>query len=79
MKAILQGWNFLRILRLLIGVAILVQGIVTKDSLGMFLGVLFGGMAVANVGCCGASGCAINPRATNRTQNVQYEELDIKK
>lgn len=79
MKAILQGWNFMRILRLGLGIAILVQGIIAKETMTVVLGVIFGGMAVANIGCCGTNGCAINSRSTNKTQKVDYEELDIKK
>ena len=79
MKAILQGWNFMRILRLGLGIAILVQGIVAKETMTMVLGVIFGGMALANIGCCGINGCAINSRSTNKTQTIDYEELDIKK
>ncbi len=79
MRTILQGWNFMRILRLGLGIAILVQGIVVKDILTVVLGVMFGGMALANIGCCGTNGCAINSRPTNKSENVDYEELDIKK
>ena len=79
MKAIIQGWNFLRILRLGLGIAILVQGIVAKETMTMVLGVIFGGMALANIGCCGTNGCAVNSRSTNKTQKIDYEELDIKK
>ncbi len=79
MKTILQGWNFMRILRLGLGIAILVQGIVAKETMTMVLGAIFGGMALANIGCCGTNGCAINSRSTNKAQNIDYEELDIKK
>lgn len=75
MKNILQGWNIMRALRLVIGTAILVQGIVSKDTMTILLGGLFGGLAVANVGCCGSNTCAIT-RNTNRIQKVQYEEVD---
>ena len=79
MKALLQGWNFIRILRLILGVVILVQGIVAKDPMTILLGVVVGGMAVANIGCCGTNGCAINPTPNNQTKKIHYEELDIKK
>ena len=77
MKAITQGWNFMRILRLILGIAILVQGIVAKDATAIVLGVVFGGMAVANIGCCGAGGCAVNNRSTsnNKTGDIHYEEV----
>ena len=79
MKAILQGWSFMRILRLVLGIAILVQGIVSKETISMVLGLMLGGMALSNIGCCGTNGCAINNRSTNKTQSIDYEELDIKK
>ena len=79
MKTILQGWNFMRILRLLLGVAIVIQGIVLKDAMSLVLGIIFGGLAVANIGCCGTNGCAIDNRSTNIDQKTDYEELDTKK
>ncbi len=78
MKAIMQRWNFMRLLRLVLGVAILVQGIVSKDTMTIILGTAFGGMALANIGCCGSNGCAINTRAA-KSQKIKYEELDSKK
>ncbi|WP_018613965.1 hypothetical protein [Segetibacter koreensis] len=76
MKAILQGWNFKRILRLVLAIGILVQGIVARDTVTIVLGVVFGGMAMANIGCCGTGGCAVNPRnSNNKTQDIEYEEV----
>ena len=60
MKIILQHWNFIRFIRLVLGLGILIQGILYKDPLRIILGLLFGGMAVANIGCLGNSGCSIN-------------------
>lgn len=79
MRAILQGWNFMRIVRLGLGIAILIQGVVAKETMTVVLGVILGGMALANIGCCGTNGCAVNSRPANKTQKVDYEELDIKK
>ena len=77
MRAILQGWNFIRIIRLVLGIAILVQGIMTKDFLTAVLGIFFAGMAVANVGCCGTKGCAVNTaRSIKDKSNIEYEEVD---
>jgi hypothetical protein len=76
MKAILQGWNFMRILRFVLGIAIIVQGIVSKETMTTVLGVVFGGMALANIGCCGMGGCAVNRTPTsNKQEEVQYEEV----
>jgi len=63
-------------LRLVLGTAILVQGIVAKDTITIILGVTFAGMAVANIGCCGGGGCAVNTRSTNnKTEDIHYEEV----
>ena len=79
MKTMLQGWNFMRIFRLVLGAAIVVQGVIAKDVLTIILGFIFGGMAVANIGCCGTSGCAIKPSAGDKTKTTNYEELVNKK
>lgn len=80
MKAILQNWNFMRIIRLLLGVGILINGIITKDVTSIILGVAFAAMPVFNIGCCGTNGCAvnINPSIKNK-KNIEYEEVDTKK
>ena len=77
MKTILQSWNFMRILRLRLGTTIMVQGIVARDTVTIILGVAFAGMAVANIGCCGAGGCAVNTRTitNNKTKDIHYEEV----
>ena len=77
MRAILTNWNFVRIIRLILGGVILVQGIVGKDIISIVFGILFGGMAVLNIGCCGA-GCSVNFRSENKRKIINYEELDAK-
>ena len=76
MKTILQGWHFMRTLKLIIAIAIVVQGISSRDTVTIVLGVLFGGMAVANIGCCGVGGCAVDQGSTNnKAEDVEYEEV----
>ncbi|WP_207493778.1 hypothetical protein [Aridibaculum aurantiacum] len=79
MKAIWQQWNFMRILRMVLAIGIIVQGIYTKDTLTIVLGLALGGLALANVGCCGTAGCAVDIRSSNTKTTIEYEELDIKK
>ncbi len=76
MKVLLTGWNFMRLLRLVLGVAILVQGIIAADLLSILLGVVFGGMAIANIGCCGAGACSINNMKNNKARRIRNEEMD---
>ena len=81
MKTILQAWNFMRILRLVLGIVIAIQGIVVGETVTIILGLLFVGMSVANIGCCGSNGCAVNPgdSTKNKTKDISYEEVDTVK
>jgi hypothetical protein len=79
MKAILQRWNFMRILRLALGLIIAVQGIAAGEMVTAILGFLFAGMALANIGCCGANGCAVDFKNSKNEKEILYEEVDIKK
>ena len=57
-ETILENWTIIRFLRLLIGIGIIVQAVVLQDLLLGAAGLLFGGMAVFNAGCCGTAACA---------------------
>jgi hypothetical protein len=79
MKRLLIGWNAFRIIRLLIGIAALVQGIIQKEGLVLVAAswILFG--ALSNKGCCGSAGCPV-PRPINKTSEVPaYEEVTVSK
>ncbi|MBK8699392.1 MAG: hypothetical protein IPN29_07530 [Saprospiraceae bacterium] len=56
-ERIFTGWHFMRLLYLIIGLAIVGQGIVEKEWLGIFLGGYFTSMAVFAFGCLGGN-CA---------------------
>jgi hypothetical protein len=43
------------------------------------LGFLFAGMALANIGCWGANGCAVDFKNNKNEKEILYEEVDIKK
>lgn len=69
MKAILNNWSVMRGLRLLTGIIFLVQSFIQKDiALGIISGFLLL-TAIANAGCCGITGCAVNisnPKKENK-------------
>jgi hypothetical protein len=73
---ILRNWNFMRFVRLGLGIAIIVQSVIVKDfSMGL-LGVLFTGMPIFNVGCCGSGGCAApTKKKLEQTKEITYEEM----
>ena len=76
-QIILTSWTFLRVLRLLIGLAVIVQALIVSDALLGAAGLLFSGMAVFNAGCCGTAGCATpTKRSSSKSVNeTTYEEV----
>lgn len=75
-QTILTNWTFVRILRLLLGLGIIVQAVIVKDAFLGVAGLLFSSMAVFNVGCCGTGGCAPTPKKSSKTiHDTTYEEV----
>lgn len=69
----------MRMLRLVLGVAILVQGVVVTDTITIILGMIIAGTAVAKIGCCGTNGCAVDTPSIKQNTRIDHEELDLKK
>lgn len=71
MQQVLSNWSFFRVIRLALGVFIIAQGLVNKDLFSITMGVVFSGLAIFNVGCCGAGGCA-----TDLPKNISQAEIE---
>jgi hypothetical protein len=67
----------MRFVRLVLGIAIIVQAVMAKDWTMGILGTLFTGMPVFNIGCCGLGGCATPPvkNNTEHKKDITYEEV----
>lgn len=82
MNTLLQNWTLMRGLRLLLGVIVLIQGIVSRD---LFMGAMSAFLiatSLFNVGCCGSGGCGINfikMKNKNTIEDVDFEEVVSKK
>jgi hypothetical protein len=76
LKGILTQWDFMRILRLVFGIYIGIQAVITLDLLSAVVAVFFLYQAYANTGCCGVSSCPtpINTNS-NTLENVEYEQV----
>ena len=76
-ERILAPWDWLRIIRLVIGVSVVFQAIVMQSWLLVAAGVLLALMAILNMGC-GVSGCAPTIRASEpleKNQEISFEEV----
>lgn len=72
----IKSWGYMRVLRLIIGVIAIVQGIITTDIIIGLMGIIIGGMAFFNTGCCSTSGCDVNyKKDTKQIKDVEYEEV----
>ncbi len=75
-QVIFSNWNFMRFLRLILGIAIIVQSAMSGDWTMGIVGLLFTAMPVFNIGCCGTAGCTSPAKKTYETKNdVTYEEV----
>lgn len=75
----LKGWNWIRIFRLVVGIAAIVQGVIYLVHPLWMMGAFLFIQGVLNIGCCGTGGCTVpvSPLAKKQELNksVDYEEL----
>ena len=77
MERILKGWNFVRLIRLVLGIYIMIQSFMTREWILGFAGLFLTGTALFNVGCCGVYGCQPMVKANSvPAKEVIYEEVD---
>lgn len=76
-KTIFTGWNFMRWLRLAMGLIVAYQAFELQSGLLGILAGLFIFQALANAACCGGGACNTAPRKQNagKTIDVEFEEV----
>jgi hypothetical protein len=75
-QAIFSNWNFMRFLRLGLGIAIIIQSATAGNWTMGILGLVFTAMPVFNIGCCGTAGCATTvKKSSETTKDITYEEV----
>lgn len=75
---LLKGWNFSRILRVIIGFYLVGEGINSKQYGFIVFGGIFIVMAVLKIGCCSADSCSTTPVSSNSlkdSEDIIYEEV----
>lgn len=66
----------MRVMRLGLGVAIVVQSAMAHETAMILIGLLFTGMAVFNIGCCGMGTCSAPVRKSQEpAKDIEYEEV----
>lgn len=70
---ILKNWNTMRIIRLVIGIAIIAEGAHSRDMSLMIGGLVVSALPVFNVGCCCGNSCEL-PRAAQNERNGQLQQ-----
>lgn len=76
MKKIMKSWNLMRVIRLVLGVIIIFQGIYTKDYAIALLGTIFTLMPIFNVGCCANNACFQSRNSKDQSnEKIVFEEV----
>lgn len=82
-ERVLSGWNFMRVLWLIMGIGIIIQAVTERNFLMLLPGLYFVFAALANIGCFAGS-CATGLNTGNRTKKdaiteIEFEEIHSKK
>ena len=75
-NTLLSGWDFVRVLRLVIGVSALAAYYSEHDSMMGMLGIIVTAQAVFNVGCCGVNSCSSTNTQSN-SKEISPDETDV--
>ncbi len=74
------NWNAFRIIRMILGLMVLIQGIVVLDATSITIGALFTGLTLFGSGCA-AGNCYIpsNHSTKQKVEDIKFEEVVNKK
>jgi len=74
-QRLISNWSLMRWLRLVMGIAILVQALLVNDIPLAIAGILFTALPLFNLGCCGGV-CSTSTFSENKKNSeVHYEEV----
>lgn len=76
-KTITSNWPFMRVLRVVLSLAILVQSWYAQDGTTAVIGIMLLAMGLFNIGCCGTSGCytPLKNKQPVSSKEAIYEEV----
>jgi hypothetical protein len=76
-QLLLTNWNFMRVLRLLAGIVLLVSAFMHRDTLVGAFGLFFMSQGVFNFNTCGMGGCYTNSCATYKPKDSNLEKDEL--
>ncbi|HWR33608.1 MAG TPA: hypothetical protein VN451_08785 [Chitinophagaceae bacterium] len=81
-ERLLTGWNFVRIIYLLLGGFIIFQSVADGNWFGIILGGYFAAMGLFAFGCAGGAcfggSCYTQPESKNNTKITEAEFEEVK-
>ncbi len=78
-QMIFSDWNFMRIVRLIIGIFIGANAMMTHDTLLGLISGIFLFQALTNTGCCCAGSCSLPVSKNNKQEQTEKRFEEIKK
>jgi hypothetical protein len=75
MKNVFKNWSFMRLLRLILGVYILVQGLIAMEWIFILTGLFFSIMPIFNIGCCTTYSCTVPISENKNVEKVSFKEI----
>ena len=76
MDNLFKNWNFVRLLRLAMGIFLVVEATQSGMWILVAVGMVFVVMPLFNIGCCAAGNCSVPTRnSKNNRDEVEYEEI----
>lgn len=73
---IIKNWSFVRLLRLVMGIVLVVEAVKSGMWFLVAVGAVFVAMPLLNIGCCATGNCSVSTRHSNNTNDdTEYEEI----
>lgn len=79
-ETLFSNWNFMRWVRLALGIVAGVQAFEFHDTLLGFLSAFLLFQSLTNTGCCGAGSCSVpmSGKKSKKIEEIEFEEVTEK-
>lgn len=68
-QTLVTGWDFMRFLRLGLGIYIAIEAVETQSLLAGIIAAFFLFQAIMNTGCCGSNSCVLPMNKVQKDTN----------